>query len=205
MSSSEYDKEQNGSSVTAVNVQVIPHDVLIRLYKAGFRKLVPLYTDSKRANVYDGLITETEIKQFSSAEGKPVRIIQQNPSFWTEKRLQDNAHLFYNIATTFGITDMTDSKGTPLYFYGVDVDSRETYEALKDLIETLKGITYVVKTHKEFGYHFYVLTPVFHESMGRTNFKLGAEIEVKTDLSLGTMHLPQADIENTPSTGIMNE
>ena len=54
----------------------------------------------------------------------------------------------------------------------------------------LKGITYVVKSHKEYGYHFYILTPVLHEAIGPASFKLGAEIEVKTDLSLGTMHLP---------------
>lgn len=54
----------------------------------------------------------------------------------------------------------------------------------------LKEITVVVKSHKEHGYHFYILTPVFHEAIGRASFKLGAEIEVKTDISLGTMHLP---------------
>ena len=46
----------------------------------------------------------------------------------------------------------------------------------------------MVKSHKEYGYHFYTLTPVFHEAMGRASFKLDAEIEIKTDLSLGTMH-----------------
>jgi hypothetical protein len=70
------------------------------------------------------------------------------------------------------------------------VDTKEAYEVLKELIETLKGITFVVKSHKEYGYHFYTLTPVFHEAMGRASFKLDAEIEIKTDLSLGTMHLP---------------
>jgi hypothetical protein len=45
----------------------------------------------------------------------------------------------------------------------------EAYEALKDLIETLKGITFVVKSHKEYGCHFYILTPVSHEPMGRAS------------------------------------
>ena len=48
----------------------------------------------------------------------------------------------------------------------------------------------MVKSHKEYGYHFYILTPVSHKALSRANFKLGAEIEVKTDLALGTMHLP---------------
>ena len=48
----------------------------------------------------------------------------------------------------------------------------------------------MVKSHKEYGYHFYVLTPFPHNSMGRSSFKLGAEIEIKTDMSLGMMHLP---------------
>ena len=181
------------SSDTTANVRdskAVPFESLSHLYNAGFRKLVPLLADSKRANVYDHLITDEEIKAFPSAEGKPVRIIHQNPNFWTEKRLQDKTYLFCNVATTFGLTDLKDSKGRPLYLYGVDVDTKEAYEALKELIETLKGITFVVKSHKEYGYHFYILTPVFHEAMGRASFKLGAEIEIKTDLSLGTMHLP---------------
>jgi hypothetical protein len=105
-------------------------------------------------------------------------------------RLKEKSHLFYNIATTFGLTDLKDSKDRALYLYGVDVDTKEAYEALKDLIETLKAITFVVESHKEYGYHFYILTPIFHEPMGRASFKLGAEIEIKTDLSLGMMHLP---------------
>jgi hypothetical protein len=172
------------------NSKTILLQALIQLYRAGFRKLIPLFEDSRRANVYDNLVSEKELKQFSSAEGKPVRIIYENPTFWTEERLQEKSYLFYNVATTFGLTDIKDSKGRILYLYGVDVDSKQAYEALHDLMETLKGISFVVKSHKEFGYHFYILTPVFHESMGRASFKLGAEIEIKTDLSLGMMHLP---------------
>jgi hypothetical protein len=183
-------KDGNVNYNSDATAKAISSDDIFRLYNAGFRKLVPLLPDSKRANVYDHLITDEEIKAFPSAEGKPVRIIQQNPNFWTEKRLQDKAYIFCNVATTFGLTDLKDSKGRPLYLYGVDVDTKEAYEALKDLIETLKGITFVVKSHKEYGYHFYILTPIFHEAMGRASFKLGAEIEIKTDLSLGMMHLP---------------
>ncbi len=172
------------------NAKTNSSDNIIRLYGAGFRKLVPLLPDSKIPNVYDHLITEEEIKAFPSAEGKPVRIIHQKPNFWTEVRLKEKSHLFYNVATTFGITDLKDSKGRYLYLYGVDIDSRQAYEALKDLIQILIGITFVVKTHKEYRYHFYVLSPIFHEPLGPANFKLGAEIEVKTDMSLGTMHLP---------------
>jgi hypothetical protein len=170
--------------------RTITTDIIIQLYTAGFRKLVPLLHDSKRANVYDNLIIEEEFRRFPSAEGKPVRFIHQNPNFWTETRLKGKSHLFYNVATTFGLTDLKDSKGRPLFLYGVDVDTKEAYEALRELIEMLKGFTFVVKSYKEYGYHFYILTPVFHEAMGRANFKLGAEIEIKTDLSLGTMHLP---------------
>ena len=31
---------------------------------------------------------------FPSAEGKPVRIIYENPIFWTEERLQEKSYLF---------------------------------------------------------------------------------------------------------------
>jgi hypothetical protein len=183
-------KDANVNYNSSHTVKTISSNDIIQLHNAGFRKLVPLLADSKKANVYDHLITDEEFKAFPSGEGEPVRIIQQNPNFWTEKHLQDKSHLFYNVATTFGLTDLKDSKGRPLYLYGVDVDTKEAYEALKDLIETLKGITFVVKSHKEYGYHFYILTHIFHEAMGRTSFKLGAEIEIKTDLSLGMMHLP---------------
>lgn len=178
--------------------KAIPSDVLIQLHKDGFRKLIPLMVDPKRANVYDHLITEEEIKTFPSAEDKPVRIIHQNPDFWTETRLKKQSHLFYNVATTFGVTDLKDSKGRMLYLYGVDIDSRQAYEALKDLIDVLRGITYVVKSHKEYGYHLYILTPVLHDPLGPANFKLGAEMEVKTDMSLGTMHLPPSRHRSYP-------
>ena len=155
------DNSQNSRSINDnSNRKAIPADVLIQLHNAGFRKLVPLMGDSKRANVYDHLITEEEIKLFPFAEGKPIRIINQNANFWTETRLQEKVYLFYNVATTFGLTDLNDSKDRPLYLYGVDVDSRQAYEALKDIIETLKGITFVVKSYKEYGYHFYILRPM---------------------------------------------
>ena len=131
------------------NSKTILVQTLIQLYRTGFRKLIPLHADSRRANVYDNLISEHEITQFPSAEGKPVRIIYENVNFWTETRLQEKSHLFYNVATTFGLTDLKDSKGRALYLYGVDIDSRQAYDALKDLIEILKGITFVVKTHKD--------------------------------------------------------
>jgi len=113
--------DANGSSNT------ISSDVLIQLYNAGFRKMIPLLPDSKRANVYDHLVTEEDIRHFPSAEGKPVRIIHQNPNFWTQARLQEKSYLFYNVATTFGLTNLNDSKDRPLYVYGVDVDSRKAH------------------------------------------------------------------------------
>jgi hypothetical protein len=127
------------------NGKTIPIQTLIQLYKSGFRKLVPLFADSRQANVYDNLISEQEFKQFPYAEGKPVRIIYENVNFWTESRLKEMSHLFFNVATTFGPTDMPDSKGRKLYLYGVDIDTRQAYYALKDLIEILKGMTFVVK------------------------------------------------------------
>jgi hypothetical protein len=59
------------------NSKTIPVEVLIQLSRAGFRKLVPLLSDSKRANAYGDLITEDESKEFPLAEAKPVRIIYQ--------------------------------------------------------------------------------------------------------------------------------
>ena len=193
------DNNNDINSRSASEIISIRPATLVQLFHAGFRKMVPLSIDSKRANVYSGkFITEEEIKQFPSAEGKPVRIIHQNPNFWSETRLQEKADLFHNVATTFGLTDLKDSKGRALYLYGVDVDTKQAYETLKELIETLKGLTIVVKSHKEYGYHFYILTPVLHEPLGQSNFVKGAEIEVKTDMSLGTIHLPPSRHRSYP-------
>jgi hypothetical protein len=116
-------------NTTTENTKTIPISVLNQLRDAGFRKLVPLLADSKRANVYDHLTIDEEIKAFPSAEGKPVKIIYQNENFWNKARLKEKSHLFYNVATTFGLTDLKDSKARSLYLYGVDVDTKEAYEA----------------------------------------------------------------------------
>jgi hypothetical protein len=76
-------EENNANCNGSLTAKTISSSDIIRLYDAGFRKLVPLLPDSKIPNVYDHLITEEEIKTFPSAEGKPVRIIYQKPNFWT--------------------------------------------------------------------------------------------------------------------------
>lgn len=92
----EYNREKdatiNGNSSPCT--EIISFDLLYRLCRAGFTKLIPLLANSKIPNVYDRLVTEEEIKAFPSAEGRPMRINQQNPNFWTESRLIANAHLF---------------------------------------------------------------------------------------------------------------
>lgn len=40
--------------------------------------------------------------------------------------------------------------------------------------------------------------PVFHQPIGSASFKLGAEIEIKTDMSLGMMHLPPSRHRSYP-------
>jgi hypothetical protein len=175
--------------------KTISSDVLFRLYTAGFRKLIPLLPAGSIPNVYDRLITDEECRS-PYAERNPFRFIYQNPNFWTEARLKEKSHLFYNVATAFGLTDLKDSKGRPLYLYGVDIDSRQAYEALRELIHSLKGMTYVVKSYKDYGYHFYILSPTLHEPFYIG--KLGTEIEVKTDRSLGSMHLPPSSHRRHP-------
>ena len=50
------------------NTKTILVQTLIQLYRTGFRKLIPLHADSRRANVYDNLISEHEITQFPSGQ-----------------------------------------------------------------------------------------------------------------------------------------
>jgi hypothetical protein len=177
-------------NTSSANNGTIPISLLLQYHTAGIRKLVPLNQDSQTANVYDSLITQEELNQYKEAEGKPVRIIHKKPNFWTEARLIAEQLRFHNVASTFGITDLYDSKGRTLYLYGVDVDTEAAYERLKHLIEELKLKTIVVKSYKPHGYHFYILTPAKHESLNGLYFKLGLEIEIKADMSLGTMTLP---------------
>ena len=110
-------------NTNSVSNSTIPISLLLQYHTAGIRKQVPLKQDSQTANVYDSLITQGELNQYKEAEGKPIRIIHKNPNFWTEARLIAEQHRFYNVATTFGITDLKDSKGRILYLYGVDIDT----------------------------------------------------------------------------------
>jgi len=71
-------KDANANYNSSHTDKTIPLDDIIQLYNAGFRKLVPLLPDSKIPNVQH-LVTDEEIKAFPTAEGKPVRIIHQNP------------------------------------------------------------------------------------------------------------------------------
>ena len=57
----------NKSNKDNENAKIIPPHYLNELYNAGFKKLVPLLSDSKRANVYHHLITEEEIKSFPAS------------------------------------------------------------------------------------------------------------------------------------------
>jgi hypothetical protein len=60
------DTSVTGNNTTIENIKTIGTSVVIELYNARFKKLVPLSSDSKRANVYDHLITEEEITDGSS-------------------------------------------------------------------------------------------------------------------------------------------
>jgi hypothetical protein len=82
--------------ITIGNTKTIETSVPIQLYNARL-KLVPLIPDSKRVNVDSNLVTGDEFRQYPSAGGKPVRIIHEHSSFWSEERLKEESYLFYNV------------------------------------------------------------------------------------------------------------
>ena len=67
--------------------------------------------------------------------------IYSNPDFWTEEKLTQNYWRFSNIATTFGITHVQETKDD-LYLHCLDIDSDNVLSILFDLLNELKSRTF---------------------------------------------------------------
>ncbi len=137
---------------------------LIELYKIGF-KLVPLAGDSTPVI--------------------PWTPIYEDPNYWTQERLIQEASKFKNgVATVFGKTHLQDSEGNNLYLHELDIDSKEVYDRLA--VITVKGedrffigemckLTYVVKTRKKCGVRIFWLSHKQHPPIRTKDCKPGFE------------------------------
>jgi hypothetical protein len=167
----------------------IPVDTLIHLFKKGF-KLVPIAADGNTPNVKN-LLTEEErnrsIKRSMDAKEHPVTEIYIDPNFWNPERIINEAWRFYNVASTFGLTNLKDSGSKPLYLVMLDIDSEQVFKLLRNsgLFDELVRRTYAVKTRKPYGYHFWWLSTNNYKSIGSSDCNKGYEFEIKTDNKRG--------------------
>ena len=168
----------------------------------GF-KLVPLSQDGKTPNV-QGLLTEEEQntsieESLSDSKAHPLSYIYGHSEFWTEERIRNEARRFYNVAKTFGKTNLKDEHGNDLYPNKLDIDSEEVFTTLANIrikdknyffIDEMCKTTYVTKTKKKCGRHIFWLSHKPHPPISTMDCKLGHEFEIKTDNSLGLGTLP---------------
>ncbi len=77
---------------------------VIPLFRMGFNT-IPLRRDSVTPNL------------------KSISDIYNNPESLTEENLQQNRHLFYNVATILGKSHIKDKDGKDLHLNCLDIDS----------------------------------------------------------------------------------
>ncbi len=137
-------------------------DWLFLLWYAGF-KLVPTFSDGI-PNV-DGLVKEEEFSRCPLARGLPVRVIYLSPDFWSKDRIKQEAWRFEGVATVCGKTFVRNEKGniiSKLYqLYAADLDSESAFRLCQLKLENeYMQNTFVTKTRKQFGYHFFWLEEI---------------------------------------------
>lgn len=157
------------------NTTVRPYHVM-HLATLGF-KVVPLAPDGKGAAI-------------------PWTPIYEN-SGWDLIELSKNYSLFqHGIATCFGIAILPKT-GQSYYLNGLDIDSQNVIDRLKDEIDKSRQKTWVTKSQK--GYHVYWFSSTGENAPIRTEDCMpGWEFEIKTDISGGLATLPPSKHRNNP-------
>jgi hypothetical protein len=161
-------------------VDRVPLEDLTNHDRLGF-KLIPLREDSMTPNV------------------PSTNEIYNNPEYWSEDSLRSKHHLFHNVATTFGKSQIKDEDGSDLYLNELDIDSDVVFARLVrvlagdneyNLIDSMCKRTYVVKTKKKFGRHIYWYSHKQNKPVRTRDCLSGHEFEIKTDNSNGHSTLP---------------
>ena len=163
---------------------------LQHLHQLGF-KLVPLGviettdpdTGQKTANHFQNIK--------GGKEPLDTDQIYENPQYWIAVRsLEAEAWRFKDVATYFAETHNKDAEGRTLYLNGCDIDSEEAYKRTEPYLEALKQITYVVKTRKSYGVHFYWFSHTQNKPIKPSDVNKDGTFEIKTEKS--TMTLPSS-------------
>jgi hypothetical protein len=141
-------------------VKAYSPDYLKFLTRIGF-KIAPTFADALHFNTKD-LFTEEEYSEFPECENKPIRLIYLDPNIWTNERIEKEAWRFEGIRTLPGKTYVRDINGNiisgPYLLCFGDIDSEGAYrKCQKELQNDWINVTYVTKSRKEFGLHFYWL------------------------------------------------
>ena len=148
---------------------MISLETLISYWKIGF-KLVPLNELSNKPTIaWSEMYT--------------------NPGFWSEEKIRKYSDTFYNVSTTFGQTNVSDTQGRELYLYCLDIDSEDALKRLNSLLEEeWKLKTFVTKTQKDCGFHVYWFERHSeNEPISIELCKKGFEFEIKCGKSLCTL------------------
>jgi hypothetical protein len=137
-------------------------DWLNLLWYAGF-KLVPTFSDGI-PNV-EGLVKEEESSTCPLARGLPVRFIYLNPDFWSKDRIKKEAWRFEGVATVCGKTYVRNEKGnkiSKLYrLHAADLESESAFRLCQVALQNeYMRNTFITKTRKQFGYHFFWLEEI---------------------------------------------
>lgn len=146
-------------------------------------------------------------------------LVYEDPDYWSAEKLVSTYCKFKKVATVFGKTHVKDEKGLELYLNGFDGDCeyvnqilnsdqiqdsiiREKVQNLisktssKSLFDFLRKTTVVVKTRKEFGYHFYWFSHIQNPRVRTEDCITGREFEIKTDKGSGHSTLPPSTHRN---------
>jgi hypothetical protein len=147
--------------------------------------------------------------------------IHENQNYWSAEKLIAEYWKFKNVATVFGKTHLKDSEGRDLYLNGLDCDSEYADQILKSdqiqdpiigekvqnlitktgsksLFDFLRKTTVVVKTRKEFGYHFYWFSHKQNVRIRTEDCIAESEFEIKTDKGSGHSTLPPSTHRDDP-------
>jgi hypothetical protein len=199
------DHIENGNILTASRTRIESNQIrpatLIYLHKLGF-KVVPLSIDNEAVI--------------------PWTPVYEDPNFWSLENIVGESPKFKNVATVFGRTHIKDENGLELNPNVFDGDSKYVYQIInsatiqdpiikakvqhlitksssESLFDFLIKSTVVIKTKKEFGYHFYWFSHKQNPRIRTQDCIPGYEFEIKTDKGSGHNTLPPSAHRNDPN------
>ena len=74
-------------NTNSVSNSTIPSPIIASVSYCGYQEAGTIKAGFSDCKCLRYLITQGELNQYKESEGKPIRIINKNPNFWTEARL----------------------------------------------------------------------------------------------------------------------